>query len=83
MTLDITEPELAAIEHSVAFHVRATRKAEGVGYLIGRIDAGDNRIDQADDEDFAEFYVAHDGTRLTAAELFEQYANQLSERDDS
>lgn len=74
------DPDLAAIEQRVRFHLRATREAEGVGYLIGRIDAGDNRLDQADDEAFAEFYVAHDGTRLNAADLYEQF---IAERTHS
>lgn len=53
------------------------------GYLVGRRDAGDERLEVADAEGFGDFYVAKDGGWHNVDRLYEEFVGSLSEEDAS
>lgn len=74
-----TEPVKVSAEFAVKHHLEGV----GYGYAQGRIDAGDHRLGWIDASDFGEFFAAQHSRALDLPDLYEQFAAQLSTKDDS
>lgn len=51
------------------------------GYVLGRRDAGDERLEVADADGFGDFYVAKDGGWHNVDRLYEEFIVDLSRKD--
>lgn len=65
---------------SVSFLAEQRLKAIGEGYVSGRIDAGDLRLDHIDGMDFGDFYAAKHSRVLDLPELYAEFVAQREEQ---
>jgi hypothetical protein len=65
---------------SPEFVAKAGLEREGTGYVKGRIDAGDLRLDYVDAYDFGLFYAARHERALDLDELYAEFVAAHEER---
>lgn len=68
---------------SPEFVAKSGLEREGTGYVKGRIDAGDLRLDYIDAYDFGQFYAAKHERALDLPELYAEFVAQRQEANDS
>ena len=66
---------------SPAFVAEQRLKAIGEGYVSGRIDAGDLRLDHIDGMDFGDYYAAKHSRALDLPELYAEFVASRSNED--
>jgi hypothetical protein len=70
------------VKVSVEFVEQQYRKAIGTGYVYGRIDAGDSRLDFIDGMDFGDFYAENTRRLLDLPDLYERFVREQESGKD-